>query len=85
MKTSIVPIGDSIGIKIPRTILEQCHIKKNVIMEVEFDKIIIKPIKNKPRENWKWSFKKMHENEDDQLIIEDNIHLIGESTKKYKE
>jgi len=38
MKTSIVPIGDSIGIKIPRTILEQCHIKKNVIMEVNLTK-----------------------------------------------
>ena len=75
MKTSIVPIGNSKGIKIPKIILEQCHIKEKVIMEVEYDKIIIKPVKNKPRDNWEQSFKKMHENEDDQLIIEDKIDL----------
>lgn len=59
MKTSIVPIGNSRGIRIPKTILEQCHIEKDVVLEVEGDNIVIKPVKKEPRKNWEQAFRKM--------------------------
>ena len=75
MKVSIVPIGNSKGIRIPKTILEQCHIRKSVILEVKGGGIVIKPVKEEPRKGWDQEFEGMHENKDDQLIIDDNIDL----------
>lgn len=75
MRADIVPIGNSKGIRIPKTILEQCHIKKEVVLEVEDDSIIIKPVKRVPRKKWEQCFKKMKENKDDKLVIDDKIDL----------
>jgi len=35
----------------------------------------MRTVKKVPRENWAQSFKKMHKNSDDQLIIDDKIDL----------
>ncbi|MCK4338766.1 MAG: AbrB/MazE/SpoVT family DNA-binding domain-containing protein [Candidatus Cloacimonetes bacterium] len=79
MKTTIIPIGNSKGIRIPKAIIEQCHIEKDVDLEIKDGKIIIMPIKYKPREDWEKAFKMMHDSHDDQLIVDDNIDLeIGE-------
>lgn len=43
MKTHIISIGNSRGIRIPKAILEQCRIEKDVELELENDKIILKP------------------------------------------
>ncbi len=75
MKASIIPIGNSKGIRIPKVLLEQCHIGNIVDLEVKRKSIVIKPIKQKPRKNWDQAFQKMHENKEDQLIIDDNIDL----------
>jgi len=75
MKVSIVPIGNSKGIRIPKTILEQCHIRKTVFLEVKGGGIVIKPVKEEPRKGWDQDFERMYENKDDQLIIDDNIDL----------
>lgn len=75
MKATITPIGNSKGIRIPKAVLEQCHIKKTVNMEVKGESIIIKPCKEEPRKDWEQVFRKMHENKDDELLIEDNIDL----------
>ena len=75
MKSSIVPIGNSKGIRIPKAILKQCNIEKDIILEVKDNCIIIKSFKQDPRKNWEKSFKKMSKNKEDQLIIDDNIDL----------
>ena len=75
MKANIITIGNSKGIKIPKTILKQCNIKENDFIEIENENIIIKHIKKKAREKWESFFKKMNQNKDDQLIISDNIDL----------
>ncbi|MEW6686958.1 MAG: AbrB/MazE/SpoVT family DNA-binding domain-containing protein [Candidatus Edwardsbacteria bacterium] len=79
MKTNIVPIGNSKGVRIPKVILEQCCIKKNIFMEVEDNKIIIRPVKRNPRQHWEAFFKKMLKNRDDKLIIDDKIDLEAEN------
>jgi len=75
MKTSVIRIGNSRGIRIPKTVLEQCRINEKVNLEVEGDTIIIKPDKKKPREGWEEAFKKMHELKEDELLIDDMIDL----------
>lgn len=75
MKATIVPIGNSKGIRIPKAILEQCHIENEVVLEVEADNIIIKPVKKEPRKNWEQYFRKMKASKEDQLIIDDKIDL----------
>ena len=75
MKATIVPIGNSKGIRIPKIILEQCHIEKEVDLEVENDNIIIKPFKKETRKDWEVHFRKMREEIEDRLIIDDKIDL----------
>lgn len=75
MKLNVVQIGNSKGIRIPKTILNQCNIENEIDLEVENGKIIMYPISKKPRENWDKYFKQMKENKDDKLIIDDKIDL----------
>lgn len=75
MKATIIPIGNSKGIRIPKAILEQCNINKEVSLEVKDNCIIIRPVKEKARKGWHEYFKKMKENKDDKFIINDQIDL----------
>ena len=75
MVINIVKIGNSKGIRLPKTILNQCEIDEKVDLEIEGKNIVIKPINKKPRENWDEHFQKMNTNGDDKLIIDDNIDL----------
>jgi len=67
MRIPIIKIGNSRGIRLPKTIIEQCGFGEEAELEVRNNKIIIKPIK-KPRQNWEKAFRKMAENKDDRLI-----------------
>ncbi len=71
MRASIIKIGNSQGLRIPKPILEQTGIRDDVEIELEKNRIIIRPVR-KAREGWDKAFKKMGENGDDKLIIDDN-------------
>ncbi|MDD2353468.1 MAG: AbrB/MazE/SpoVT family DNA-binding domain-containing protein [Candidatus Caldatribacteriota bacterium] len=75
MKATIIPIGNSKGLRIPKAILEQCNILEEVSLEVRGDSITIKPIKNKPRKDWHKYFKIMKKKEEDKLLINEKIDL----------
>lgn len=75
MKASVVPIGNSKGIRIPKTILEQCKIKDEVVIEVEDETILIKPVRHRPRKNWGKAFQKMHGQNEDDLIVDDMLDV----------
>ena len=66
MRASIIQIGNSRGIRIPKSILEQCGFKKDVELEVAGGALVIKPCKT--RYGWDDAFKKMAECGDDRLI-----------------
>ena len=70
MLVSVVPIGNSKGIRIPKSILQQLNIEEKVELEVHNKEILIRPIKRKPREGWSEEFMKMNNNGDDILLIE---------------
>ena len=75
MIINLVKIGNSKGIRIPKTILEQCEIESEVDLEIEGKNIILKPINKEPRQNWHNSFKRMHKNNDDNLLIDDGLDI----------
>ena len=70
METSIIQIGNSKGLRLSKMILEKYNIKDKVELILEKGQIILRPI-DSPRKNWEEKFKKMAENEDDQLLIND--------------
>jgi antitoxin MazE len=75
MLVSVVQIGNSKGIRLPKKILEQCEMNDKIEMEVVDKEIILKAIKNKPREGWNEKFRVMAENGDDKLLIDEIIGL----------
>lgn len=66
MKASIIQIGNSQGIRIPKPILNQCGLAGDVELEVHDHALVIKPISS-PRRGWAKAFKTMAENGDDRL------------------
>ncbi len=43
MKTELVRIGNSRGIRIPKPLIEQCGLGNNVELRVENDSLVISP------------------------------------------
>ena len=66
MKTKIVRIGNSQGIRLPKTVLQQSGISGAVELEIAGDRLIIYPVKAR-RAGWAKAFSKMHERGDDKL------------------
>ncbi len=69
MEIAIIKIGNSKGLRLSKTILERYNIKDKVELIFEKEQIVLKPIIS-PRENWESEFRKMHENADDELLID---------------
>jgi antitoxin MazE len=67
METSIIQIGNSQGIRIPKPILEQCGFKERVELEVQSDQLIIRPIRE-VRQSWAKAFEEMAKNGDDRIF-----------------
>lgn len=70
MEISVIPIGNSKGIRLTKTLIDKYNIKDTVELILEKGYIILKP-KSTPRKGWEKSFKKMHENGDDKLFVND--------------
>jgi len=70
MELSIINIGNSKGIRLPKTILEKYNISGKIELILEKSYIVLKP-KTEPRKGWEKAFEKMHENSDDKLLIDD--------------
>jgi antitoxin MazE len=74
MKTKVIKIGNSRGIRIPKSFIDQSGLKNEVELEIEDDKIIIRPI-SKDREKWEAAFRKMAANNDDILLDKDALSV----------
>ncbi len=75
MLVNVIQIGNSKGLRIPKSVLKQCNIKDKVEMEIDDDKIVIKALKKDVRKNWDRSFKEMYDNKDDGLYIDDAVDI----------
>ena len=70
MEVSIIKIGNSKGFRLSKTILERYNITDKMELILEKEQIILRPI-TEPRKGWDNAFQKMHENNDDQLLLDD--------------
>lgn len=67
MKASVVRIGNSRGIRIPKTILEQCRLGNTVELEVRQGRLVVRAA-DEPRSGWEEAFKQMALRGDDTLL-----------------
>ena len=67
MRTALIKIGNSQGIRIPKPIVEQCGLRGEVELEVRRGALVIRPSR-RPRQGWEDAFKIMAANGDDTLI-----------------
>jgi antitoxin MazE len=67
MRTRIVPIGNSQGIRIPKPLLEKTGLFGEVEIEAEDGALVIRPAK-RPRASWATAFQKMAQRGDDALL-----------------
>jgi antitoxin MazE len=79
MKISVIPVGNSKAIRIPKAVLGQCRIKNSVDLEVRGETIIVRPSKEEPRKGWEEEFAKMAETGDDHILMDDNLDLSMEN------
>ncbi len=70
MLTTIVPIGNSRGIRIPKAMLEDCGFGEEAELQVKNGALILRPV-NTPRAGWSESFAGMAVARDDFLVQED--------------
>ena len=69
MIVSVVPIGNSRGIRLPKAILDQLEVDDKLELEVENRQIILTPVQNAPRAGWEVAFQKMAEEKEDELLM----------------
>jgi antitoxin MazE len=67
MKTRIVRIGNSRGVRIPKPLLEQTGLRGEVEIVAENGSLVIRPAR-KPREGWDEAFREMARRGDDALL-----------------
>ena len=70
MELSVIKIGNSKGFRLNKSILEKYNIRDKVELILEKGYFIVKPI-SQPRKDWEKQFRKMNENGDDQLLLDD--------------
>jgi len=74
MKTQVIKIGNSKGIRIPKSILEHSGLGKEVDIEVREDELIIRPV-NTPRKGWFEAFRSMSEKGDETSLDVNDISI----------
>ncbi len=67
MKIQLVQIGNSWGIRIPKSLLQQCKFKKSVTVTIVNGNLVLSP-DNGPRDGWEDAFKQMAQAGDDKLL-----------------
>lgn len=68
MKSNLIRIGNSKGVRINSSIIKECELGSEVEIKVVHKKIIIEAVKE-PRADWNKSFVSMHKNSEDTLLI----------------
>jgi len=77
MLVSIVPIGNSKGIRLPKSILDQLQISDQLELEVTNKQIILTPVTKQPRSGWEEAFRNMSEHHEDTLVLADGHQPSG--------
>jgi antitoxin MazE len=72
MELTVVKIGNSRGLRIPKSLLERCHIEDKVEVEVSGRSLLIRP-KERPRQGWAQAAATMHRLREDRPPYGDDL------------
>jgi antitoxin MazE len=67
VRARIIRIGNSRGIRLPKSVLEQCQLGETVDLAVEHGVLVVRPIAA-PRVGWEEAFRAMAQAGDDALL-----------------
>jgi antitoxin MazE len=80
IKTRLVKIGNSQGVRIPKLLLDQLNLSGDVELEVHDDRLIVRPSSH-VRADWAEQFRQMAERGDDHLLDPDFTLTEWEATE----
>jgi antitoxin MazE len=83
IKAQIIKIGNSKGLRLPKTLLELSGIQKEVELLERDGEIVIRPVKS-VREGWAASFQEMARSGDDALLDEERPSKWDETEWEWK-
>ncbi len=83
MKIQLIKIGNSRGVRIPKTMLEQCRLNGDLNIELRENEIVISSEHNQ-RSGWDEAFKKARSLKENSMIDDDGINLSGWDEKEWK-
>ena len=69
MKTDLIRIGNSRGLRIPKPLIEQLGLGDKVELRVENDRLVISP-ERRPRHGWAEAFRAAGASANDELLLE---------------
>lgn len=69
VKTRVIRIGNSQGVRIPKTLLEQANLGDEVELEVRDGKVVIRAAAS-PRDNWNAQFSKLAPAQEDDFDLD---------------
>lgn len=69
VRTRLIKIGNSQGLRIPKVMLEQLRLSDEVELEVQENQLVVRPLQT-PRYNWDKQFQAMAADKDDELLDE---------------
>jgi antitoxin MazE len=72
MKVNLVSIGNSKGVRIPRSIIKACDFGEQVEMRVSEGMVVLTPARNL-REGWNRAFESMAAAGDDALLVPESL------------
>ena len=76
MRSKLVRIGNSKGIRLPKALLQAAGLEDAVDLRVEDGKLVIRPVSRRkhPRAGWDEAFARMAERGDDKLLDAEAVH-----------
>jgi antitoxin MazE len=83
MKSRIVQIGNSRGIRLPKVLLEQAQLTDEVELDVEPGRIVIRR-GSRPRAGWAAAARKMRERGEDRLLDQPTPTQFDEKEWKWE-
>jgi antitoxin MazE len=72
MKVNLVKIGNSQGIRIPKTLIEQCGFDGEIELEVKEGALLLRPAKPS-REGWDEGFEKADQSREAEPLLTDSL------------
>lgn len=77
MKTKLIRIGNSQGVRIPKPLIEESGLSEEIEMILRDNEIVLRSVE-KTRKDWDEAFEEMARQEDDRLLDKEEAERPGE-------